>query len=89
MELPFVFGTLRDGILRGTLGASLGARRLSRWMRDAWVAFARDGAPGHPRLPEWPAYDARDRATLEFDREPALIHGPFAAESAFWRPRLG
>jgi para-nitrobenzyl esterase len=89
MELPFVFGTLRDGILRRTLGASRSAQRLSRRMRDAWIAFARDGEPGHARLPYWPAYDAVERATLEFDRESALIHAPFAAESEFWRPRLG
>jgi para-nitrobenzyl esterase len=89
MELPFVFGTLRDGILRRTLGASRSAQRLSRRMRDAWIAFARDGEPGHARLPHWPGYDAKERATLEFDRESALIHAPFAAESEFWRPRLG
>src|SRR5262245_2609330 len=47
MELPFVFGTLRDGMLRRTLGASYAARRLSWRMRDAWTAFARDGMPGH------------------------------------------
>jgi para-nitrobenzyl esterase len=89
MELPFVFGTLRDGILRRTLGASRSAQQLSRRMRDAWIAFARGGAPGHERLPAWSAYDPRERATLEFDREPGLIHGPFSAESDFWRPRLG
>src|SRR6185503_7898270 len=61
MELPFVFGTLRDGILRRTLGASYAARRLSRRMRDAWIAFARDGEPGHARLPSWPGYDAKER----------------------------
>jgi para-nitrobenzyl esterase len=89
MELPFVFGTLRDGILRRTLGASPSARQLSRRMRDAWIAFARDGAPGHERLPDWSSYDTRERTTLEFDREPGVISAPFAAESAFWRPRLG
>ena len=89
MELPFVFGTLRDGILRRTIGVSPAAQRLSRRMRDAWISFAHSGAPGHERLPEWRAYDTRERATLEFDRDPALIHAPFAAESAFWRPRLG
>ncbi len=89
MELPFVFGTLRDGILRRTLGAAPSAQRLSRRMRDAWSAFARGGAPGHARLPEWSAYDTRERATLEFRSESALIRAPFAAESEFWRPRLG
>jgi para-nitrobenzyl esterase len=89
MELPFVFGTLRDGILRRTLGASRSANRLSRRMQDAWIAFAHEGAPGHARLPEWRAYRTAERATLDFDREIALIRAPFASESDFWRPRLG
>ena len=89
MELPFMFGTLKDGMFRRTLGISDSARRLSRRMRDAWTSFARAGAPGHSRLPEWPAYDTSERATLEWTREPALIRAPFAAESAFWRTRLG
>jgi para-nitrobenzyl esterase len=89
MELPFVFGTLRDGLFRRTLGASESARELSRRMRDAWTSFARQGAPGHSRLPEWPAYDARERSTLEWSRESSVIRAPFAAESAFWRTRLG
>jgi para-nitrobenzyl esterase len=58
-------------------------------MLDAWIAFARDGAPGHTRLPEWPAYDTAERATLDFNRESQLVAAPFAAESAFWKPRLG
>jgi para-nitrobenzyl esterase len=89
MELPFVFGTLRDGLLRRTLGALPSAGWLSRRMQDAWIAFARDGSPGHTRLPEWPAYDPGERATLAFDSEPGVIAAPFAVESAFWKPRLG
>jgi para-nitrobenzyl esterase len=89
MNKHFFYCTLTDGVLRRTLGASPSAQRLSRRMRDAWISFAHTGDPGHAKLPPWHAYDTRDRATLEFDRENALIHAPFAAESAFWRPRLG
>jgi para-nitrobenzyl esterase len=73
MELPFVFGTLRDGILRRTLGASPSAIRLSRRMRDAWIAFARGGAPGHAQLPAMVGLrharsrDARIRSRAEAD----------------------
>jgi para-nitrobenzyl esterase len=83
MELPFVFGTLRDGILRRTLGASR-----SRAAPVAADARCVDRVCAQRRArsceaPEWGAYDTRERATLEFDREPALIHAPFAAS-----PRL-
>ena len=79
MELPFVFGTLRDGILRRTLGASPAAQRLSRRMRDAWIAFARDGEPGHARLPELArlrcegARDARVRPRVGADPRPVRV----------------
>ncbi len=89
MELPFVFGTLRDRLLRPTLGAVRSARRVSRRMQDAWLAFARGGDPGHGGIPEWPAYDSGERSTLDFDSETEVVLAPFATESAFWRPRLG
>ncbi len=89
LELPLVFGTLRDGFMRNSLGASRDARRLSRRMQDAWITFARDGDPHHPRLPEWPGYEAGERATLDFDTKSSVLAAPFAAESAFWKPRLG
>ena len=89
LELPFVFGTLRDGIARQTLGVSSGARELSRRMQDAWIAFARSGDPGTSRLPRWPRYATAARETLDFDADSRVVAAPFAAESAFWRTRLG
>jgi para-nitrobenzyl esterase len=89
LELPFVFGTLRDGVARQTLGVSRGARQLSRSMQDAWLAFARSGDPGTARLPEWPRYATIARETLDLDLEAKVLSAPFAAESDFWRTRLG
>jgi len=51
---------------------------------DAWLAFARAGAPGHPGLPAWPAYDAKRRATLELGRECRVHDDPQAAERVLW-----
>jgi para-nitrobenzyl esterase len=32
-----------------------------------WVAFANTGSPNNELIPNWPAYDSRDRATMIFD----------------------
>jgi len=90
LELPFVFGSIRSlPWLRRSLGLSPGARQLSRAMQDAWIHFARDGTPQCVALPEWPAYLAEDRLVLDLKPGPRVLRAPFAAESEFWRPRLG
>ena len=64
LEIPFVFGTLRDPALLPLFGPLRGARQLSNAMQEAWLAFARTGSPQHERLPEWPAFDAEAQTTM-------------------------
>ena len=86
LELPFVFGTLDDSrLVRDFAGAARpGARELAERMQDAWISFARTGNPAHPGLGDWPAYDARRRATMVLDRECRLEDAPREPERAFW-----
>jgi para-nitrobenzyl esterase len=84
LEIPFVFGTLRSRYLAPMMATSPNARRLSDRMQDAWLAFARHGAPAHDGLPEWPAYRGDARETLVLKARPALRRDPFAAARAFW-----
>jgi para-nitrobenzyl esterase len=84
IEIPFVFGTLREPLLAPLFAFSPGAGRLSARMQRAWVAFARSGDPGHEDLPEWPAYDATRRATLSFDTRCQVEDSPFDAALRFW-----
>ena len=66
IDIPFTFGNFVDGWAE-FVGEDDAARRLSRTMRDAWAAFARDGDPGWPAGP----------ATMLFDRDPVLVdHDP-------------
>ncbi len=84
LELPFVFGTLtRPGMSRFA-GGGPQAERLSERMMDAWLAFARDGDPGHADLPEWTTYDEDRRATMVLGAEASLEHGPFDDERRAW-----
>ena len=44
------------------------------------MAFATTGNPNNPLIPDWPAYDARRRATMVFDTDMRVAddyRGPF------------
>jgi len=57
---------------------------LAERIQDAWIAFARTGRPGHPRVPEWPGYDGAHRRTMILDRDCRVESAPRDAERAFW-----
>jgi para-nitrobenzyl esterase len=65
MELPFVF----DNIARceQMTGGGEDAHILADKMSRAWINFARNGNPNHEGLPEWPAYTAKNTATMHLN----------------------
>jgi para-nitrobenzyl esterase len=53
------------------------SEQLSRQIADAWAAFARTGNPSHPGIPQWPAYDTDERATMLWDVPRCqIVHAP-------------
>ncbi len=68
MELYFVFGNLKTTDVADMMQVTGTDAEvaLSRAMMNAWTAFARTGDPNHPGLPDWPAYEPEQRATLLF-----------------------
>src|SRR4029077_4964083 len=86
LDLPFVFGTLEHRLLRPLVGRGPEALALAERIQDAWIAFARTGRPGHPRVPEWPGYDGAHRRTMILHRECGVGGAPAEAERAFWEP---
>lgn len=88
LELPFVFGATRGGILRLGLVADRASGRLADVMQDAWVAFARTGEPAADALPDWPAYDAHRRYTMTLGGSRGLVKDPHEAARAFWGPLI-
>ena len=92
LEIPFVFGTVRDGALRHALAHLPSVRRLSDTAQDAWAAFATTGDPCHGALPAWPRYDAAARRTMVLDTSCAVVEQPFEPRRRIWseifpRPR--
>ncbi len=65
MELPFVFNTIDRGIQM--TGGGTEARALAAKVSAAWIQFAKTGNPGHEGLPQWPAYNSQNTATMHLD----------------------
>lgn len=73
IEIPFVFHNLEASPLTADApDASALADRVSA----AWLAFARTGDPNTPELPQWPAFDAEQRATMVFDNQSTALDDP-------------
>ncbi|MBM4269943.1 MAG: carboxylesterase/lipase family protein [Deltaproteobacteria bacterium] len=89
LEIPFVFGTLRGGLLRATLGVTTDARSLSNRMQRAWVSFASDGVPRAEKLPEWPAYVPEAPRTMIFGTPSVVKDDLHAAARTFFGAMLG
>jgi para-nitrobenzyl esterase len=65
MELPFVFDNIV--LCEQMTGGGEEAHVLAEKMSGAWINFAKNGDPNHPGLPEWPAYNQGNTATMHFD----------------------
>jgi len=65
LDVPLVFNNV--GSARGFVGEGREPEQLASRMQAAWIAFARNGNPNCRELPEWPAYDTQERATMMFN----------------------
>ena len=67
IEFQFVFNNIK---IAGPLIAKMPeAYALAEKTSAAWAAFARNGDPNTPKLPNWPAYSAAARATMLFNND--------------------
>jgi para-nitrobenzyl esterase len=82
--VPFVLGNTDDGFGRVFAGGGEAARALSLRMMDAWLAFARGGAPGDTAFGDWPRYDADARTTIALRSESAQLRWPSDGRARFW-----
>lgn len=65
MELPFVFDNI--ALANQMTGGGQEAHGLAAKMSQSWINFAKTGNPNHADLPEWPAYNSTNTATMHFD----------------------
>jgi para-nitrobenzyl esterase len=60
------------------------AARVADQLSSTWVAFARTGDPNNSRIPPWPTFDAKTRATMIFGTPTQLENDPRAEIRSFW-----
>ena len=53
-------------------------------MAELWSTFARTGKPAAKGQPEWPAYTAQSRATMEIDADCKVVNDPYPLERKLW-----
>jgi para-nitrobenzyl esterase len=69
------------------MGPTADSLRLADQLASAWVSLAATGNPNNPRTPEWPAYDAKNRATMVFGAPSNAVNDPRHAFREYWGKR--
>ena len=82
LEIPFVWNALERGA--GFLLGSEPDKALAECMQKVWVAFAKEGDPNIEELPTWPAYHAKNRETMIFDKECKIVADPGQEMRLIW-----
>ena len=78
LEIPFVFDNV--DLATAMTGSGQDRYALEDKISGAWVAFARTGKPNHSLLPDWPAFNTKERATMILDNECKVTDDPHGEE---------
>jgi para-nitrobenzyl esterase len=82
LEVPFVFDNIEAAPLTGTRPDR---NMLAAAISNAWIAFARNGDPGHPGIPKWEPYTINHRATMFLDVPCRLEVDPDSEKIEAWK----
>lgn len=86
MDITFKFNNEVPGSKPGFLSGNKPERFVaSHHMAELWTTFARTGKPAAKDVPEWPAYNLTDRATMRIDTTCEVINNRYKEELAMWR----
>ncbi|HEX3729445.1 MAG TPA: carboxylesterase/lipase family protein [Opitutaceae bacterium] len=78
LDLPLFFDNV--ALSHRMTGTSPAAYAMAEQWSETYLAFARTGNPNNPKIPAWPPYDLRRRATMVFNLESKVIDDPRGEE---------
>lgn len=78
LEIPFVFDNV--DLATAMTGSGQDRYALEDKISSAWAAFARTGNPSHKGLPNWPAFNTKQRATMILNTECEVVDDPNGEE---------
>ena len=85
IDIPFMFDNI--AMAEGQIGSApeqlAAANALAATMSEMLIAYARSGNPNCAGLPNWPAYDLKNRGTMMWERTPRIENDPRGAERVF------
>jgi para-nitrobenzyl esterase len=91
LEIRYKFNNVGPaGLAAGNTGGGMMAvsgpesEKTARNMSEMWSTFARTGRPSANAQPEWPAYTADRRATMEINAQCRVVDDPYGAERRMW-----
>ena len=87
MDIPFAFDNV--DIASSEIGTGPERQPLADKMSRAYVAFARTGNPNHPGIPNWLAFNTKDRPTMVWNNDCKVVNDPYGAEKAAIREARG
>lgn len=74
LDIPFLFDNVAYS--NNNTGTGLEAFAMAEQISETYIAFAHTGDPNNPKIPHWPAYDLKRRATMAFDLKSHVIDDP-------------
>jgi para-nitrobenzyl esterase len=78
IDIPFATANVDES--QSMTGSGKDRYPLEEKVSGAWASFARNGNPNYKGLPNWPKFEARDRATMILANECKVVNDPNGAE---------
>ncbi|SEG60409.1 para-nitrobenzyl esterase [Bryocella elongata] len=85
LDIPLAFDNvaLSPGMVGASPADQARAQHMAEIVSETYIAFARTGNPNNPKLPHWPTFDLRQRATLILNDPPRIEDDPRGRERSY------